>query len=94
MTRELLFATVVSAAWLTLCFLAFGFLYAMLSGIVGPFRLMAWEGMFGHIDLGFGATVARGALWMYGVAMFAALAPVNYYWLGRLHRENSVDSDQ
>ncbi len=86
MMRELILATFVSAVWLTLVFLFFGALHGLVAAPVGPIQLMEWEEALGRLYLRNGVSIARISLWIYGAAMFAAVLPVNYYWMRRLRR--------
>ncbi len=90
MYRELFVSTVLSAAWLSMCFVAFGFLYGVVSEIVGPFRLMAWEGALGHIEmLGGKISIGRVSIWIYAAFMTAACLPINRYWQRRVEDARS-----
>lgn len=86
MYRELFVATLTAAVWLTLCFLLFGMLYGLAGTVIGPARLMMWEASLGQVRLPYGVTISRISVWLYGLAVFAAVLPVNFYWLRRLHR--------
>ncbi len=90
MHRELFVSTILSALWLSVCFVAFGFLYGLISKIVGPFRLMAWEGAFGQIEmLGGSISIGRVSIWAYSVLMIGACLPINRYWQRRLEDARS-----
>lgn len=84
MLRELILATALSAVWLTLSFLFFGVVHGVIGSLVGPIELMVWEDSLGRIDLWNGVSIARISLWIYGLAVFVAVLPVNYYWMRRL----------
>ena len=86
MSKELLLSSAVAATWLTLSFLSFGVLYGLASAVLGPFTLMAWENALGQVELLQGVTIGRLAVWFYGLAMFASVLPINYYWLRRERR--------
>jgi hypothetical protein len=88
MFRELLLSTVLAATWLTLSFLLCGVLYGLAGSLFGPFQLMAWEESLGTIRLWNGMSIGRVSVWMYGIAVFVSVLPVNYYWLRRLHRQS------
>jgi hypothetical protein len=84
MLRELVLSSVVAATWLTLAFLDFGLAYGLLGWLVGTIELIAWEGSLGRIYLWNGVSIARVSVWLYGAVVFAAVLPVNYYWIRRL----------
>ena len=89
MNRELCLATIICAVWLSMCFLAFGGLYAFLGHAIGLQRMAEFESALGVIYLpGKVTSIGRVSLIFFGVAMIVGSFPINFYWLKRLRREN------
>ena len=87
MTKELIFSSIVSAAWLAICFLLFGVLYIGIGFLIDPTGLMQFEDAWGMVRYGDNISISRVSLYFFGVSMFFAGIPINYYWLKRLNRE-------
>ncbi len=85
MTRELVLSTVLSVVWLSMCFMCFGALYALLGEALGLQRLLEIEQVLGRIKLP-GTSISRVSLLFFSVAMVVGSLPINLYWLKRLHR--------
>ena len=86
MTRELLFASIISAVWLAVCFVFFGVLYIGIGRLIDPSGLMQFENAWGVLQYGNGVSIPRLSLFVFGTAMFLACVPLNYYWLRRCRR--------
>jgi len=85
MNREVVLATVVSATWLSICFVSFGVLYSIMVAVGGA-KFLELEQASGWIDLVHGASISRLSLGAYVGAMLLATFPINLYWSRRLNR--------
>ncbi len=86
MARELVLSTLVSVVWLTMCFMCFGALYALLGDALGLQRMVELEHALGRIQLP-GTSIGRVSLLFFGCAMVVGSLPINLYWLKRLRRD-------
>ncbi|MBT8399750.1 MAG: hypothetical protein KJO98_04680 [Rhodothermia bacterium] len=86
MTRELVLSTVLSVVWLSMCFMGFGALYALLGDVLGLQRMMEIEHALGRIKLP-GTSISRVSLLFFSTAMVVGSLPINLYWLKRLRKD-------
>ena len=83
MTRELIFASVVSAIWLATCLVCTAVLYVSLGRLLDPSGLMQFEHAWGTLHYSHGVSISRLSLFVIGTGMFLACLPINYYWMRR-----------
>ncbi len=81
--KQLVVISIVSAMWLALCFVALGFIYIGIGYLFDPSGLMQFEDRWGHYHLAGRMSIPKLSVFVYGIAMFIASLPINYYWIRR-----------
>lgn len=84
MTRDLFLSTILSAIWISICFVGFGTLYSLTPQIIGIEGFFRLEGSLGHLELVGHNRIPWAGLLYFGIAMVFASAPINFYWSKRL----------